>query len=164
MRAFPFLFRHPASGLLYFRLSVPPQYRAALGKTELKRSLRTYDKRIAVTIAARLYLEAQQLFSELDQGETMKRHTADMQKIRIGEITTSNGITAKNVTIDTGDHNRDEEIARKLIADIGATVPGVNVPAPPPGDSIKLADALKKYRLLVIWCGFDVYRDQIHTK
>ena len=55
MRAFLFLFRHPASGLLYFRLSVPPQYRAALGKTELKRSLRTYDKRIAVTIAARLW-------------------------------------------------------------------------------------------------------------
>ena len=143
MRAFPFLFRHPASGLLYFRLSVPPQYRAALGKTELKRSLRTYDKRIAVTIAARLYLEAQQLFSELDQGETMKRHNADIQRITIGEITTPSGITAKDVTIDTGDHDRDTELARKLI---GGTSPTVNVPAPSTADSIKLADALKKYR------------------
>lgn len=146
MRAFPFLFRHPASGLLYFRLSVPERYRAAIGRVEFKRSLKTYDKRAAVPVAMRLYAEVMQLFSELDQGETMKRHNADMQKIRIGEITTSNGTTAKNVTIDTGDHNRDEEIARKLIADIGAAVPGVNVPAPPSGDSIKLADALKKYR------------------
>lgn len=48
-------------GIYYFRLVVPGPLRVAVGKTELRRSLRTRSKREALVEAAKLLLEAQEL-------------------------------------------------------------------------------------------------------
>lgn len=50
-----------SNGIYYFRLVVPVPLRVALGKTELRRSLRTRSKREALVGAAKLLLEAQEL-------------------------------------------------------------------------------------------------------
>ena len=48
-------------GIYYFRLVIPASLRVAIGKTELRRSLKTRSKREALLKAARLLLEAQEL-------------------------------------------------------------------------------------------------------
>ena len=48
-------------GIYYFRLVIPVSLRVAIGKTELRRSLKTRSKREALLKAARLLLEAQAL-------------------------------------------------------------------------------------------------------
>lgn len=48
-------------GIYYFRLVIPVSLRIAVGKTELRRSLKTRSKREAILKAARLLLEAQKL-------------------------------------------------------------------------------------------------------
>lgn len=151
IRVSSFLQRHPESGLLYFRLSIPPRYRAAIGRTEIKRSLGTHDKRLALPAAMRLYCEVQQLFNQLDTGATMpttrrKKDSAagsTLSKITLAEISLPGGGKARNVTIDTGDDVRDAEVAVKLLG--GLPAPPAAVPASS-GDSVKLAVAAKKYR------------------
>ena len=150
IRVSSFLQRHPESGLLYFRLSIPPRYRAAIGRTEIKRSLGTHDKRLALPAAMQLYCEVQQLFNQLDTGATMptKRRKKDtssstMSKITLAEIVLPGGGKARNVVIDTGDDVRDAEVAVKLLGGLPAAP--VAVPASM-GDSVKLAVAAKKYR------------------
>lgn len=49
-------------GIYYFRLVIPVSLRVDIGKTELRRSLKTRNKREAILKAARLLLEAQELF------------------------------------------------------------------------------------------------------
>tara|TARA_R110001599_G_scaffold28026_2_gene97491 strand:+ start:68 stop:1333 length:1266 start_codon:yes stop_codon:yes gene_type:complete len=48
-------------GIYYFRLVIPVSLRVEIGKTELRRSLKTRSKREALLKAARLLLEAQEL-------------------------------------------------------------------------------------------------------
>ena len=62
IRAFSFLQRDPSSGILSFRLRVPPHLQRIVGKVEIKRSLRTADKRLAMPIAFRLLLRASRIF------------------------------------------------------------------------------------------------------
>lgn len=57
-------------GIYYFRLVVPFSLRAEIGKTELRRSLKTRSKRDALLKAAKLLLEAQELL-----GSTQGRAT-----------------------------------------------------------------------------------------
>lgn len=153
IRVSSFLQRRPSSGLLYFRLSIPPRYRAALGKTEVKRSLGVYDKRLALPVALRLYSELQQLFAKLDEGANAKKERksrpmdSTFSKITFAEITLPGGGKAKNVVIDTGDDAKDAEVAAKLLGGLPAApaaAPGVA--AGPAGDSTKLVLAAKKYR------------------
>ncbi len=65
IRAFSFLRRDPQSGLLSFRLRVPGHLQSIVGKTEIKRSLRTVDKRLAMPVAFCLYCELQNYFKRL---------------------------------------------------------------------------------------------------
>src|SRR5215472_8686094 len=46
-----YLWRHPKSGVYYFRRAVPDELRHAIGKTMVKKSLGTKDVRIAKTRA-----------------------------------------------------------------------------------------------------------------
>ena len=68
IRAISFLQRQPDSGVLYFRRRIPERYRRAFGgRSEVKRSLRTCDKKIAAPRAMALYAELQTIFNELDK-------------------------------------------------------------------------------------------------
>ena len=49
----------------YFRCRVPADLRAAVGRTELSRSLRTSDRFSAIALAAPLYLKTEQLWQDL---------------------------------------------------------------------------------------------------
>ena len=112
VRAFSFLQRDPHSGILSFRLRVPGHLQNIVGKTEIKRSLRAADKRLAMPIAFKLYVELTDYFKRLETGKPMRKPTKQkakqgednfFHKIEIGEIVLPTGAKAKNVVIDTGD-------------------------------------------------------------
>ncbi len=53
-------------GIYYFRLVIPVPLRLAIGKTELRRSLKTRSKREALLKSARLLLEVQELLGSAE--------------------------------------------------------------------------------------------------
>lgn len=65
-------FRHPDSGIYYLRRVVPESLRPVLGKTEIRRSLRTRDHRLAKVAFASAYAESEHLFQQArgDRGQT----------------------------------------------------------------------------------------------
>lgn len=147
IRAFSFLRRDPQSGILSFRLRIPGHLQKLIGRTEIKRSLRTADKRLAIPVAYRLYAELQDYFKRLEKGESMQKskgHKAKpkddgfISKIVFDELTLPSGATAKGVTIDTGDDKKDVALAKELLGGIVATTPAV--------DSVKLLKVAAKYR------------------
>ncbi|ADW18824.1 integrase family protein [Desulfobulbus propionicus DSM 2032] len=129
IRAFSFLSRHPSSGLLYFRLRVPGHLQAIVGKVEIKRSLGTADKRVAIPVAYRLYSELQDYFEKLEKGEPMRKRKRpakkddSLQKIVFDELTLPSGAKAKGVVIDTGCDKKDAEVAGQLLGSIQSTAP-----------------------------------------
>ncbi|WP_394424800.1 DUF6538 domain-containing protein [Vreelandella stevensii] len=58
-------------GIHYFCLVIPFSLRAAIGKTELRRSLKTRSKRYALLKAAKLLLEAQDLLGSVRVGHLL---------------------------------------------------------------------------------------------
>ena len=153
VRAFSFLQRDPHSGILSFRLRVPGHLQAAFGRTEVKRSLRTADKRVAIPIAFRLYAELQDYFKRLETGEPMQKSKGrkpkqenSLSKIVIGEIVSPTGVTTKDVVIDTGDDQKDADIAR-MLGGIPGTAPATVAPSPASTSaSAKLDKVAAKYR------------------
>jgi integrase len=152
IRAFSFLQRDPQSGLLHFRLRVPGHLQNIVGKTEIKRSLRTADKRVAMPVAFRLYCELTDYFKRLGSGEPMRKPTkrkakqdADgfISKITFDEIELPTGTKAKGITIDTGNDKKDVALAKELLGVIVATTPAATAPAV---DSAKLLKVAEKYR------------------
>lgn len=152
IRAFSFLQRDPHSGILSFRLRVPGHLQNIVGKVEIKRSLRTADKRLAMPVAFRLYVELTDYFKRLETGEPMRKPTkckakhedfGTLDKILFDELILPTGATAKGVTIDTGDDKRDAAIAKELLGGIVATTAAGIAPAV---DSAKLDKVAKKYR------------------
>lgn len=57
-------FRHPDSGIYYFRRAVPEDLRPIVGKVEIRRSLKTRDHRKAKAAFAAAYAESEQLFQQ----------------------------------------------------------------------------------------------------
>jgi len=57
-------FRHPDSGIYYFRRAVPEDLRPTIGKVEIRRSLKTRDHRLAKAAFAAAYTESEQLFQQ----------------------------------------------------------------------------------------------------
>ncbi|MGI6657200.1 MAG: DUF6538 domain-containing protein [Desulfobulbus sp.] len=161
IRAYSYLQRDKASGLLHFRLRVPGHLQPIVGRTEIKRSLRTYDKRVAIPIAYRLYLELTDHFKELENGGPVKktagrttrrsktRQSNDgfLSKIEIAELITPGGSKAKGLVIDTGDDKKDAEVASQLLGSIQSATPVVST-APTAADSKggKLLKIAEKYR------------------
>jgi len=150
IRVFSFLQRNPSSGILYFRYAIPERFRQHLGKTEIRRSLGTADKRLAIPVAMRLYSEMQDLFKKLETGPPMRKAKKQdkpdfgvLQKIVLDELELPSGVKAKGVVIDTGDDIKDERIFRELLGNVGtsSTATATNV-----ADSAQLVMVAKKYQ------------------
>ena len=149
IRAFSFLQRDPQSGILSFRLRVPGYLQKQIGRTEIKRSLRTADKRLAIPVAMRLYVEVQELFHQIENGEPMQKPKRQKEqdldfigKVTFDELLLPGGAKAKGVTIDTGDDAKDIKLARELLGTVGATLKQTTSFS----DSAKLAKIAKKYQ------------------
>ncbi len=109
IRAFSFLQRHPESGILYFRRSIPKRHRHAFGgRYEFKRSLRTHDNKVARPLAMMLYTNLQSVFNGLEAGEDMSAHNF-MGKITFAELDVNTG-KAKGLEIDY-DGDAEKELA-----------------------------------------------------
>lgn len=61
-------FRHPDSGIYYLRRRVPDDLRQIIGKTEIRRSLKTRHYLQAKAAFALAYVESERLFSDARQG------------------------------------------------------------------------------------------------
>lgn len=172
-RVFSFVFRHPQSGILYFRCAIPTRLQPTLKRREIRRSLRTTNKTVAIPSAMRLYASLQEQFQQID-GDRMKE-----KKERISEVEfyknsaaseptrPTNGPTIElitvpmpgpngqvnNIEIDyNGDVEKEVAAAEKIIgsmAHIRANAPWGDNPvkqqAEPLADTIKLVDCAKKY-------------------
>ncbi|MBV5334243.1 MAG: site-specific integrase [Sulfuricurvum sp.] len=151
IRAFSFLQRNPDSGILYFRYQIPEKYRTAFGKREIKFSLGTADKRIAIVQALEHYSAVQKKLIRLDA--KMKKRKPEPEeffsKISMDEIDSSG--TAKNVVIDCdGDTAKEIEqyrLFREMLAKpIAPPAPIAPITPPLSSDSIKLAILFKRFR------------------
>lgn len=161
-RVFSFLYRNPDSGILYFRTIIPKRHRHHFGKREVKRSLKTRDKVVAMGIAMRLYCNLQQEYKRIEGGlmnnkksqaiatedELNRLRTEDdfLSFITFDELDLPSGGKAKGVTIDTGDPDKDMAVARELLGQTPTSQQPVKQQTAPSTDSIKLSDAAKKYR------------------
>ena len=78
--------RHPVSGILYFRRAVPADLRSAVGRREIKISLDTKDPIEARLRFFRASLECEQLFREarLVSLEAASRARGDCRPGRLG--------------------------------------------------------------------------------
>ena len=82
----PYLFRHPDSGIYYFRIAIPKALKARLKQREWKKSLKTRDPREAQRTARRVTVQVESLFSELNKrairptGYYMPRNQDDMPR------------------------------------------------------------------------------------
>lgn len=155
IRAFSFLQRDPHSGLLSFRLRVPGHLQSIVGKTEIKRSLRTADKRLAIPVAYRLYVELIDYFKRLENGEPMRKPTrrkakqkddGGISKIVFDELVLPTGAKAKGVVIDTGDADKDEAIMHGLLGSIQGTVSAATAATAKDAAGGKLLKVAEKYR------------------
>ena len=80
----PHLFKHPNSGIYYFRIAIPKALRKRLKQREWKKSLKTREPREAQRTARRVTVQVEYLFSELNKhairptGYYMPRNQDDM--------------------------------------------------------------------------------------
>lgn len=72
IRVFSFCFRHPRSGQLFFRMAVPRKLQPLVGRREIKKSLRTADKAVAVPAAMKQYANYQEEFRRLEAASMFK--------------------------------------------------------------------------------------------
>lgn len=149
IRAFSFVsyvYRHPQSGQLYFRYTIPEKYRPAFGKREVKRSLRTTEKSIALPLAMRLYCDLQAKIQEAENSMSNSKHTA---KGRFFEfitvpITGSDG-KEREVKIDyDGDVEKETKAAASLLGITTKQQPAQQ-PQPVQESSEKLSKVAKLY-------------------
>lgn len=149
IRVFSFLQRHPQSGILYFRRAIPERHRSAFGgRREIKCSLRTYDKGIAVERAMGLYARLESRLNELDGVPTMSDDNF-FSKITLKDLDVLSGKVGK-VEIDyDGDDVKEAAALAKVRAMLAQPVPefnpGVSV-RPVAVESEKLSVVCRKYR------------------
>jgi len=132
---FSHLQRHTSSGIFYFRLTVPERLRFAMGKREIKQSLRTGLRSEAVLAAMRCYLKAQELFQQLEDTMTERRKTTIEEELaaisspgngHIGLITgTMKKPDGTEVTfnIEREDAAEEAQIAAQLLGAGNSTLP-----------------------------------------
>ncbi len=156
IRVFPFLKRDVTSGNLTFRYVIPERYRAAFGRREIKRSLQTADRRIAIPLAMRYYAEVQSQIQQINEGASMRKRKVTRQvkqddfslsKIVIDDLDGRTG-KAKGINIDfDGDEVKELAALEKVRSMLGAVQqapPAAHV-APSDG-SVNLSVLCKKYR------------------
>lgn len=155
IRAFSFLQRHPKSGIIYFRKTIPQRYRQAFnGKLEFKRSLRTCDKKVAAPLAMTLYGELQSKFNEIDGMVADMGNENLMQKIT-ASVFDSKG-QKRERTFDTGDDEKDMELADKFEEKYASAVAVEPTPISAPvekKDSEPLATVCKKFHAEMLASG-----------
>ncbi len=151
IRAFSFLQRHPQSGILYFRKRIPRRHRFAFGgRHEVKRSLGTCDKNIALPKAMMLYVELQAKFNEFEEESNMGDGPY-IGKITVGDLDVKSG-TVKGLDVDFGgDSEKELAAALAIVQEIrggGEGQPPIARNAPQDGNvkSEKLSIVCEKYR------------------
>lgn len=135
--------RHHNSGIYYFRLTVPEQLRPAIGKREIKTSLRTGLRSEATLIAMACYLDAQKLFHRIEV--EMGKNDSRLGYIT-GTVKKPDG-TEVTVSIDRKDPAEEAQIASQLLGISGGNSPDNKVSQPkaaPIPDSHRLSVIIKK--------------------
>ncbi|HLZ65490.1 MAG TPA: DUF6538 domain-containing protein, partial [Aliidongia sp.] len=75
-----YLWRHPKSGMYYFRRAVPPELRGRVGKTMLKRTLGTKDVKIAKRLIPAVTVEVDAFLGQFE-------NEAQLTAAQVQEIT-----------------------------------------------------------------------------
>jgi len=104
--------------------------------------LGTCDKDIALLAATRLGAEARELFLNLEKNESMTKPKLGF--ITLKGLTLPNGAKAENLRVDTGDHDKDAEVAKQLLGIDSVTSKFEK--SKTSDDSVKLDDVAKRYR------------------
>ena len=133
-----FLQRHPKSGIIYFRRAIPKRFQFAFnGKIEVKRSLQTDSKTIALEQAIRVNSDLEKQFKnlEVDMGDN------SFSKMTVGDITADFG----------GDMEKELAAIEKAM-ELRNRLPSRPTPQATPSpsqqgfESKKLVDACKDFR------------------
>lgn len=132
-----FLQRHPKSGIIYFRRAIPKRFRSAFsGKAEVKRSLQTDSKTIALEQAIRVNSSLEKQFIQIEAG---------MDKGCLGKITMG------DISVDfDGDTEKELAAIEKVMEMRNRIFPSPQATLTPPSsqgfESKKLVDVCKDFR------------------
>src|SRR5882724_6229516 len=77
MTAMTYLWRHPSSGIYWFRRGVPAELRQTIGKREVKKSLTTTDVREAKRRGMEVAAEVDRLFETARNGIDLSAANAE---------------------------------------------------------------------------------------
>lgn len=104
------------SGVYHFRIVIPRPLRLILGKTEVKKTLKTSNRRQAILMAKELSVKVEKAFQEVRLTLIgIKKPDA----INLGTITmtgiTSKGVSIENVVIERDSPEEEHDIARALL-------------------------------------------------
>jgi len=117
MRLPQYLIRSPKTGVFSFRLAVPAKLREAVGKREIKKSLKTADPRKALVMAMRLKDDSDRLFGSLASKTGTKHQTElDLYKQSVDWLH-SLGLSVLERTYPTTDAEQEEYDGRNAMAD-----------------------------------------------
>ncbi len=104
------------SGVYHFRIVIPRPLRLIIGKTEVKKTLKTSNRRQAILLAQELSVKVEKAFQEV------RLSMIGIKKpdvINLGTITmtgiTSRGVSVQNVVIDRESPEEEYDIARALL-------------------------------------------------
>lgn len=162
--SFPHLYRRTESGQLYFRYVIPERYRLAFGKCEVKRSLRTTNKIVALPMAMQLYCQLQDQIQRIegtvmskketplmDIHESMKQWSGDAPDGSIGKVTfKTKGADGKDieVNVERDDPDEEERIARGILYGGGQSVQQQTQPVQEKTETInKVAKLYRKEKI-----------------
>ena len=143
----PSYLRRNQHGIFHFRIAVPISIRSYFGKSEIKRSLRTSNRREAIQLSRLMAFQVNNLFQKARSGEMSDKHGHPMHLILKGVKKSSDGsFEIAEVEMDPDKRENEEMLFKKAIDSLGSPhVSETQKVSPPPIQSIVLEALLEEY-------------------
>lgn len=167
IRVFRFVYRQKHSGVLYFRWSVPLRYQHILGRSEIKRSLSTTDKQVAIIRGMELFVSIHKQIQHAERVRAPRKKKRQERVIDEALENTDSGqegtfglirvpVTMRDgktqcVEIDHGDADQERQSMQSLIAAqgggqwVGETTVGAGHGTCRQTDDISYTEGVRRY-------------------
>ena len=104
-------------GVYHFRIAVPQDLRKMFGKREIKKSLRTSNRKQAILIAQRLSAQVAGVFEEMKSMAERKNPDTGIIILK-GFKKENDTVSVEEFTVDLDDKQKEVEIAEALFASL----------------------------------------------
>lgn len=110
-------------GVYYFRVVIPKKYLCYFTyKREIKRSLKTENKHIALKLARKLMTDFDKMIADIQSGKVRTSQLISAKNVQL-----SNGVSLEEINIDLGDPKLEQEALMNLINSGASSAPSQQV-------------------------------------